>query len=461
MLQDFLSQRILQELPFEPNSEKLELSHKLADFLIDRTENTIFLLRGYAGTGKTSMISAMVKAMAKLQQTTILLAPTGRAAKVMSAYSGVAASTIHRRIYRQKAMGEPVFSLAFNKLQNALFIADEASMIADRSSEGQAFGSGSLLDDLIEYVYSNGTCRLMLVGDAAQLPPVGSEYSPALDEHMLSRYNMRVMQYTLTEVARQALSSDILTNATHLRDCLINERTSTLPQWVKTGKDFFVVDGAQMLEELERSYNEVGEEQTVVITRTNKRMNFFNQGIRSHILWKDELLSATDRVMVTRNNYFWTEALEDIDFLANGDMLTVERLRNRREMYGLEFADATLRSPDYDFEIDAMVCLSTLTTETPEAAYQIFRNLFEQIADDYPEIRSRKELVKTIMANPYYNALQIKHAYAVTCHKAQGGQWQRVFIDPGIYPDLVIDHNFYRWLYTAVTRATERVYILK
>ncbi|MBQ9438986.1 MAG: AAA family ATPase [Paludibacteraceae bacterium] len=461
MLQDFLSQRILQELPFEPNSEKLELSHKLADFLIDRTENTIFLLRGYAGTGKTSMISAMVKAMAKLQQTTILLAPTGRAAKVMSAYSGVAASTIHRRIYRQKAMGEPVFSLAFNKLQNALFIADEASMIADRSSEGQAFGSGSLLDDLIEYVYSNGTCRLMLVGDAAQLPPVGSEYSPALDEHMLSRYNMRVMQYTLTEVARQALSSDILTNATHLRDCLINERTSTLPQWVKTGKDFFEVDGAQMLEELERSYNEVGEEQTVVITRTNKRMNFFNQGIRSHILWKDELLSATDRVMVTRNNYFWTEALEDIDFLANGDMLTVERLRNRREMYGLEFADATLRSPDYDFEIDAMVCLSTLTTETPEAAYQIFRNLFEQIADDYPEIRSRKELVKTIMANPYYNALQIKHAYAVTCHKAQGGQWQRVFIDPGIYPDLVIDHNFYRWLYTAVTRATERVYILK
>lgn len=461
MLQDFLSQRILQELPFEPNSEKLELSHKLADFLIDRTENTIFLLRGYAGTGKTSMISAMVKAMAKLQQTTILLAPTGRAAKVMSAYSGVAASTIHRRIYRQKAMGEPVFSLAFNKLQNALFIADEASMIADRSSEGQAFGSGSLLDDLIEYVYSNGTCRLMLVGDAAQLPPVGSEYSPALDEHMLSRYNMRVMQYTLTEVARQALSSDILTNATHLRDCLINERTSTLPQWVKTGKDFFVVDGAQMLEELERSYNEVGEEQTVVITRTNKRMNFFNQGIRSHILWKDELLSATDRVMVTRNNYFWTEALEDIDFLANGDMLTVERLRNRREMYGLEFADATLRSPDYDFEIDAMVCLSTLTTETPEVAYQIFRNLFEQISDDYPEIRSRKELVKTIMANPYYNALQIKHAYSVTCHKAQGGQWQRVFIDPGIYPDLVIDHNFYRWLYTAVTRATERVYILK
>lgn len=460
MLEHFIADRILQELPFEPNEEKGGLALLLGSFITSRENDSIFLLRGYAGTGKTSMTGALVRAMDKLHQPTVLLAPTGRAAKVMSAYSGYPAYTIHKYIYRQRSLGEPVFSLAQNKQEHTLFIVDEASMIADRSTDSNAFGTGRLLDDLVEYVYSSPTCRLMLIGDDAQLPPVGQIHSPALDSANLSGYGLQVMQYQLTSVARQALESGILANATYLRDQLRKAQVSTQPQWnTADNADFEIIDGQQMLELVEKAYKQVGEAETIIVTRSNRRMNLYNQGIRSRVLWKEDLLTTGDRVMVTKNNYFFAQQYEGLDFIANGDMLTIERLRHERELYGLRFADATLRSEDYQHDIDAIVCLDTLLSESPDAAYKMQQTLFSRIAEDYPEIRNRKELVKTIMANPYYNALHIKHAYAVTCHKAQGGQWKRVFVDIAMPPE-TIDEQYYRWLYTAITRATEQVYLV-
>ena len=471
MLEHFIADRIRQELPFEPNAEKQQLMRLWGEFLTDRDHDTLFLLRGYAGTGKTTMIGALVRAMDKLHQKTVLLAPTGRAAKVISSYSGFPAYTIHKRIYRQRtagalsintlAAGESVFSLAENRSEHTLFIVDEASMIAD-SSENSGFGSGRLLDDLIQYVYSNGTCRLMLVGDNAQLPPVGQSLSPALSSDFLSGYGLRVSHYQLTEVARQALESGILANATRLRDMLRRGEVNNEITWQTDGfEDIHVVNGQQMLDELERSYREEGEQETIVVTRSNRRMNLYNQGIRSRLLWKEELLSAGDRIMVTRNNYFFTEQYEGLDFIANGDMLTVVRLRHERELYGYRFADATLRSNDYDWEIEAVVCLDTLLSESPEASYAIQRTLFTRVAEDFPEIRNKRDLTKAVMASPYYNALQIKHAYAVTCHKAQGGQWQRVFIDAGQVAPEQLGEDYYRWFYTALTRAKQQVYILQ
>lgn len=471
MLERFIADRIRQELPFEPNAEKEQLMRLWGEFLTDRDHDTLFLLRGYAGTGKTTMISALVRALDKLHQKTVLLAPTGRAAKVISSYSGFPAYTIHKRIYRQRtasalsintlAAGESVFSLAENRSEHTLFIVDEASMIAD-SSENSGFGSGRLLDDLIQYVYSNGTCRLMLVGDNAQLPPVGQSLSPALSSDFLSGYGLRVSQYQLTEVARQALESGILANATRLRDMLRQGEVNNEITWQTNGyQDIHVVNGQQMLDELERSYREEGEQETIVVTRSNRRMNLYNQGIRSRLLWKEELLSAGDRIMVTRNNYFFTEQYEGLDFIANGDMLTVVRLRHERELYGYRFADATLRSNDYDWEIEAVVCLDTLLSESPEASYAIQRTLFTRVAEDFPEIHNKRDLTKAVMASPYYNALQIKHAYAVTCHKAQGGQWQRVFIDAGQVAPEQLGEDYYRWFYTALTRAKQQVYILQ
>ena len=460
MLEHFIAERIRQQLPFEVNQEKEQLMELWGRFLTDRNHDTMFLLRGYAGTGKTTMIGALVRAMNELKQKTVLLAPTGRAAKVISSYSGFPAYTIHKRIYRQRSLGEPVFSLSENRSEHTLFIVDEASMISD-SSDGGSFGSGKLLDDLIKYVYSNGTCRLMFVGDDAQLPPVGQTLSPALNADYLRGFGFNVTEFRLTEVARQALESGILANATRLRECLRSGNVNQKIVWQTDGfGDIHAINGQQMFDEMERSYREAGEEETIVITRSNRRMNLYNQGIRSRLLWKEELLTTGDRVMVTRNNYFFTEQYENLDFIANGDMLTIVRLRHEREMYGYKFADATLRSEDYDWEIDAVVCLDTLLSESPEANYKWQQTLFSRIAEDYPEIHNKKDMVKAVMASPYYNALQIKHAYAVTCHKAQGGQWKRVFIDIGNLPDEQINEDYYRWFYTALTRAREQVYIL-
>lgn len=461
MLTDFLISRITAELPFSPNEGQRELLNKLSVFLTSRSDNKTFLLCGYAGTGKTSLMAALVRALNKLQQKTVLLAPTGRAAKVLAAYSGFPAYTIHKQIYRQKSMGEERFSLSYNSTQDTVFIVDEASMISNSAADNSSFGTGCLLDDLIQYVFSGRNCSLILIGDDAQLPPVGQQDSPALNDEWLRGYGISLTSHTLTQVARQALESGILSNATMLRQRLQQDDVNTIPLFhTENYNDICHLSGENMTEEIERAYREAGVEETMIVTRTNRRMNLYNQGIRARILWKEEEVTGGDRLMVTKNNYFWTKQYEGLDFLANGDIFEVVRVNRQRELYGYRFADASLKAVDYDWEIDGTIWLDTLFTNTPDEAYQMQRTLFSRIAEDYPEIHSRKELVKTIMDNPYYNALQIKHAYAVTCHKAQGGQWKRVFIDQGNITEEQLGTDYYRWLYTALTRATEKVYLI-
>ncbi len=459
MLEDFVIGRIRAELPFEPNEEKEGLFKALGAFLVSRDERKAFILRGYAGTGKTSVVSALVRALQGLKQACVLLAPTGRAAKVLSRYSGAQAYTIHKKIYRQNQLGVEAFSLSDNLAKNTLFIVDEASMLSGNRDNG-TFGSGCLLDDLVKYVYNGHGCSLLLLGDDAQLPPVGSENSPALNEDFMSSYDLRVSGYCLREVVRQALDSGILENATAIRS---DERMEIVPN----GTDVIKVPGNEAIETLEQSWREVGAEETLVIARSNKMTKLYNQGIRARVLWKEDELSNGDRVMISKNNYFWAQEYDELEFLANGDMLEVVRLTHQHEMYGFRFAQASLRAVDYNWEIDALVWLDTLTTDSPEANYALQKELFARIAEDYPELRNKRELVKQIYESPYYNALQIRYAYAVTCHKAQGGQWKHVYIDKGLEDEMVrgLEENeqrvYRRWLYTAVTRATEKIYLLR
>lgn len=470
MLEDFIIQRIRAELPFVPNEEKEGLFRLLGAFLVSPCREKCFLLKGYAGTGKTSVVSALVRALEGLQQPCILLAPTGRAAKVLARYSGKATFTIHKYIYRQQQLGVEAFSLADNRHKQTLFIVDEASMLSATRDNG-VFGSGSLMDDLIKYVYSGDGCSLFLLGDDAQLPPVGSDNSPALDADRLRGYGLEVFHFALTQVARQALDSGILANATLIREQLT--RGATLPDdthFPTPAHDVQSLSSNEFIDTLEQAYREVGEEETLIITRSNKRTNLFNQGVRARILWKEDELSAGDRLMVCKNNYFWTKDYENLPFIANGDMFEVVRLRHEREMYGFRFVEASLRAMDYDFEIDCMLWIDSLLVDSPADTVALQKQLFTRIAEDYPEIRNRKELTKKIFESPYYNALQVRFAYAVTCHKAQGGQWKRVFLDlpltvsssasfEGGHP--MQQREYLRWLYTAVTRATETLFVLQ
>ena len=502
MLEQFIKNRIIAELPFEANEGQLELLDKLSQFVISPTPRKAFILRGYAGTGKTSIMAALVGALQHLQQRIVLLAPTGRAAKVLSKYAHVPAYTIHKYIYRARSKSAPsledatlqskgerqTFSLRDNLHKNTLFIVDEASMISGLR-DNPMFGSGMLLEDLVRYVYSGEGCSMLLLGDDAQLPPVGSSQSPALSSDYMSGYQLDISSHTLTQVARQATDSGILDNATRLRPFALGGASApSLEDGIKClqnatlqfrgkeefwdilafGKDVQTVSGAELLEALEQSYNEVGIEETILLTRTNKRTNIYNQGIRTRILWREDEISSGDRLMVCKNNYFWTEKYDDLPFLANGDMLEVVRLRNEREMYGYHFADAQLRSLDYDWEIDVVLWIDTMHSDNPEANQKMQKDLFYKIAEDYPELQnSRKKLIETIYQSPYYNALQVRMAYAITGHKSQGGQWARVFIDPykggeqNTTPDAEEQREFFRWLYTAITRATEEVYFIK
>ena len=457
MLENFIKNRIIHSLPFAPNEGQAELLQLLTQFILSKNERKAFVLRGYAGTGKTSIMAALVKALGEVKQSVILLAPTGRAAKVLARYANKAAYTIHKYIYRQDKLGGDSFSLSDNLHKHALFIVDEASMISGQR-DNPTFGTGVLLKDLIKYVYAGEGCCLLLLGDDAQLPPVGSDISPALDINYLLGFGLDITSYTLTQVARQALDSGILSNATAIREQISMPQQTFDYQYTS---DFQAFEGVEFLELLEQSYNEVGAEETIILTRTNRRTNLYNQGVRARILWKEDAISSGDRLMITKNNYFWTKDYEGIPFLANGDMMEIVRLRNWREMYGFQFVDASLRAIDYDWEIDVILWLDTLTTDSPEVNHQLHQQLFDHISEDYPELQhNRKKLIETIYESPYYNALQIRFAYAVTCHKAQGGQWKRVFIDPGNIPVEERDKNYYRWLYTAITRATEQVYLL-
>ena len=465
MLEQFIKNRIIASLSFMPNEGQNALLDKLSRFIISPVERKAFILLGYAGTGKTSMMAALVQAYKELQQKVVLLAPTGRAAKVLSRYARTPSYTIHKFIYRQKKLGEEVFSLNDNLYKNTLFIVDEASMISG-IRDNQTFGSGILLDDLVKYVYSGDGCSLLLLGDNAQLPPIGTELSPALREEYMAKYSLNITTHTLTEVARQALDSGILSNATTLRHVALNPHNSAgkdMWGYLQQSADLEMISGSDFIEKIEESYRDIGAEQTIILTRTNKRTNIYNQGIRARILWREEEIENGDRLMVSKNNYFWTEKYENLPFLANGDMLEISRLRNIREMYGFHFADAQLRALDYDWEIDAVIWLDTLHSDSPEMNNGLHRELFGRIAEDYPELaHNRKKLIETIYQSPYYNALQVRFAYAVTGHKSQGGQWKHVYIDPYKGGELHADEEgFYRWLYTAVTRASEKVYFIK
>jgi len=460
MLQNFIATSIRAELPFEPTEQQSILLEALGGFLMSTDPEKIFLLRGYAGTGKTSVVSALVRAMNALQQKTMLLAPTGRAAKVIAGYSGFPAFTIHKKIYRQKSMAEFRFQLSDNLFQHTLFIVDEASMISNTGGDTE-FGSGRLLDDLIEFVYSGEGCSLLLLGDTAQLPPVMQPHSPALEKDKLAGYGLKVHEFTLTHVVRQALESGILHNATHLREMLIEDKTAIFPHFDTEGfTDIRYLNGMDLIDEIQRAYNGVGVEDTIVVTRSNKRANMYNNGIRNRVLMKEDELTNGDLLMVTKNNYFWNKPYKEIDFIANGDILEVVRVKKSRTIYGSRFVDLTLRSLDYDWEIDAFVWLDLLQSDSPAHANQLHQELFQVIAEDYPEITQRRMLVKKIYENEYFNALQVKFAYAVTCHKAQGGQWKKVFIDPGQVSDEQMNSDFYRWMYTALTRASENVFLV-
>lgn len=465
MLNKELERVFLANCAFLPTESQHQVIVRLIDFLLSSDNHTAFLLRGYAGTGKTSLIGALVKTLLSLERKVVLLAPTGRAAKVFSLYADQQAYTIHRRIYRQKSFlaeaGEA--SLNVNLYRNALFIVDEASMIANLGTHSD-FGSGRLLDDLVSFVYGGTGCRLILLGDAAQLPPVGEEESPALSEDVMNSYGLSVITGELTQVVRQKETSGILWNATALRKLIVEENLFDLPKINCTEfPDVLSVSGEELIETLEQAYYQYGLEQTIVVTRSNKRANIYNQGIRGRVLGRESELESGDQLLVVKNNYYWLGSSENkqMEFIANGDMAVVRRVRHERTLYGFRFVDVTLRFPDYeDFEVEATVLLDTLNNDSPALTQTDSERLFQNVWDDYPEITQKRERLKKIKSDPYYNALQVKYAYAVTCHKAQGGQWQCVFIDQGYMTEEMCTPDYFRWLYTALTRATEKVYLV-
>ncbi len=464
MINTYLGQQIKTNFPYKPTFEQENVVKILADFLFTRKSDVLFLLKGYAGTGKTSLIGALVKTLDQLEQKCVLLAPTGRAAKVFAHYAGHPAFTIHKKIYRQRSFSNELdnFSMNDNLHQHTLFIVDEASMIANDGLSGSMFGSGRLLDDLIQYVYSGQGCRLMLIGDTAQLPPVGEEESPALSAEALKGYGLEVYEGMLTEVVRQLQDSGILWNATELRRYIVEEDFYTLPPIRVEGfPDIKVVPGNELIETITDSYDQVGMDETIVVCRSNKRANIYNKGIRNTILYREEELEAGDLLMVAKNNYFWSEGCKEIDFIANGDIAVVRRVRREREMYGFRFADVLLRFPDYnDMELEVKLLLDTLHTETPALPKEMNDKLFYSVLEDYADITVKRERMKKMKADPHYNALQVKYAYAVTCHKAQGGQWKRVFLDQGYMTEDMLSPDYFRWLYTAFTRATETLYLV-
>ena len=459
MLQDHIKEQILKELSFEPTLGQKQLIDLLSDFLAPFSAKKILLIKGYAGTGKTTTISSFIKAASKFKQKLYLITPTGRAAKVLSSYSGKSAFTIHKKIYRQVSANDGLgkFQLDKNLHKNTIFIVDEASMISNRS-DGSAFGSGRLLDDLMRYVFNGENCKLIIIGDTAQLPPVNSNLSPALDAKELETYGYNVDEIELKEVIRQTQDSGILYNATKMRH-QIKEKSNDYPEISHENfSDVNKIPGEDLIDIIGESYDKNGIENTIIVTRSNKRANIFNQGIRNKILWKEDEISQGDIIMIVKNNYFWLPKNEHTDFIANGDIAEVVRVGKYEEMYDQRYANLTIRLLDYpDLEIDVKVFLNTLNLETASMNLQANKELFFKIAEDYAHLKPKSKMYKAVKEDKYLNALQIKFAYAVTCHKAQGGQWQNVFIDHGYITDEMVDVDFLRWLYTAFTRAQEKV----
>jgi len=465
MIKNHIQSEILKNLGRLPTTGQNELSQKLADFVAESETDAVFILKGYAGTGKTTMLSSLVRTFTKFKFRSVLLAPTGRAAKVLSNYTGQNAYTIHKSIYRQQSStdGAGRFVLNKNLYKDTFFIVDEASMISNSNFETSIFGSGRLLEDLIEYVYSGSNCRLFLVGDTAQLPPVGLDVSPALSKKELDFYDRYVYEYELTEVVRQDQHSGILFNATFIRNLITDGNYNSGYFYIecKQFEDIRRLSGADLIEEISTCYDRFGLIETIVVTRSNKRANKFNEGIRSTILYKEADISVGDLIMIVKNNYFWLEANEKIDFIANGDIAEIISIYKHEEMYGFRFANVSLRLLDYpDIEFACKIMLDTLNIESAALNNDQNRKLFDAVSEDYPDIRSKKKRWEKIRENPYFNALQVKFAYAVTCHKAQGGQWKAVFVDQGYLTEEMLNTEFLRWLYTAFTRPTERLYLV-
>ncbi len=460
MLSDFLFQKITQYLPFTPNDDQQQLIQELSRFLLSKENDEMFLLKGYAGTGKTSIIGALIKTLNELKQKTFLMAPTGRAAKVFTSYSDTQAYTIHKKIYRQKSITDFQFQLAENLHKHTLFIIDEASMISNGGMTDSIFGSGRLLDDLVNYIYTGEGCRMLLMGDNAQLPPIGQEESPALNANFIEGYSLKVYDYCLQTVARQSIDSGILHNATLIRKRIQNNDTLTAPKFETTNfPDIEHITGEDLIERLNQSYNDFGEENTIVITRSNKQALIYNKGIRHQVLQKEDELSAGDLLMIVKNNYFWGKNYEQFDFIANGEIVEVVRIRKHYDLYNLRFVDLTLRFLNYDFDIDTRILLDSIHAETPAAMEELNKKLFANVAEDYAYIGNKRERMKEITSNEFYNSLQVKFAYAITCHKAQGGQWDSVFIDQG-YIGEEFGINYFHWMYTAITRATKKLYFI-
>ena len=478
MVVDELKYKILQQFGFPPTLEQANALDVFARFLTDRNPQVVMILRGSAGTGKTSLSGAIVRTLQSIRQKVMLLAPTGRAAKVFSLNSGTPAYTIHRRIYREKSFSgvDGQFNLNDNLFTDTLFMVDEASMVANMGLGGMSFGSGCLLDDLVHFVYQGRNDRLMLIGDKAQLPPVGEEESPALNAAMLQGYGLTVYECDLNEVLRQSEQSGILYNATMIRQMITHDDITQLPKIRFTGfSDIKPMPGAELIEALADSYHHVGLDDTIVVTRSNKRANIFNQGIRNMVLDREEELSQGDILMIVKNNYYWMEEerkkIKEKDnqvpsndipvFLANGDRAKVLKVRRRIDLYGFRFATLLLQFPDYgNYELEATVLLDTLTSEAPALTHDQQEQLFHQIEEDYQDVPLKADRMKAIRQDQFYNALQVKFAYAVTCHKAQGGQWAHVYVDQGYMTDDMLTPDYIHWLYTAFTRATEMLYLV-
>ena len=464
MLNNDLSQQIKRNFFYKPTGEQEITIESFVNFLFSPKTDAIFLLKGYAGTGKTTLISALVKTLDQLKQKCVLLAPTGRAAKGFSHYAGHPAYTIHRKIYRQRTFSNELdnFVMNANLHQHTLFIVDEASMIANEGLSGGMFATGRLLDDLIHYVYAGQGCRLMLIGDTAQLPPVGEEESPALSASMLEGYGLEVTEHCLTQVVRQEQDSGILYNATSLRQYIAEEEYFSLPRIKADGfPDIRIISGGELIDTINECYDKAGMDETMIICRSNKRANLYNKGIRNTILYREDELNTGDLLMVAKNNYYWGADCKEMDFIANGDIAVVRRVRRTHEMYGFRFADVTLCFPDYnDLELDVKILLDTLHSDSPALTREESDRLFQAVQEDYGDITVKRERMKKIKEDTWYNALQVKYAYAVTCHKAQGGQWQRVFVDQGYMTEEMLTLDYYRWLYTAFTRATEVLYLV-
>ncbi|MBO4370021.1 MAG: AAA family ATPase [Paludibacteraceae bacterium] len=441
-------------MPFEPTVEQLAVIDRIGCFLAYKGEApAVFVMRGYAGTGKTSVIAAIANAFQE-GLPVCLAAPTGRAAKVISGYARREASTIHHLIYRQvSAEYGAHMKLGYNKLRNALFVVDEASLLTD---EGEpVFGSGSLLDDLLEYVYENGSCKLLVSGDTAQLPPVMRDFSPALQSDFYKCRGFEVFEADLSKVLRQNENSGVLTEATRLRGMIASGGMLRL----QTHPDVKRISGAEFVESLEQSYREVGEESAIVITRSNKMAQYYANGIRSRVLWREELVSNSDMLMVIKNNYYVGQK-NGLDFIANGDIVEVVRTGKHFEMYGFKFMDVTLRMVDYDREIDARLLVDSLQVDTPSNMQAMNDKLFRAVEEDYADIRNKRVRYQQLRQDPWLNALQVKPAYAVTCHKAQGGQWAHVYVDMGRIDRDALDKDTLRWLYTAFTRSSQKLFLI-